>query len=130
MNTISIAHRELYLIYKSNNLIPLIERKKCVLQFLLREYGLRKKEAIQQLKIRLERSFFNNLIKRISVGKTKKRGYVDFELSNSSWLRENFVFKFEPKGLEPVASKYDLNNHLNRAPERSLLPRGNSRLCW
>lgn len=101
MAAISISHRELYLVYKSNNLLPRLQRKQCVLQFLVKEYSLIKKELILQLKSRLDTSFFNNLIKKMAIIKRKRRGYKDFEMSHSSWLEENFVFSPEENNSRP-----------------------------
>lgn len=104
MANIAITHRELYLVYK-NNLVPRKERKQCVLKFLVTEYGLKDNELISRLKSLLDSRFFNNLTKRISITKKHKRGYKEFETSNSSWLRENFVFSPEENNLGPAGGK-------------------------
>lgn len=107
MANIAIPHRELYLVYKNNNLLPQIQRKQSVLHFLVREYGLTGNDLILQLKSRLETSFFNNLKKRLSVARRKRRGYERFEMSNSSWLQGNFVFSPEKNNPRPVAGRWN-----------------------
>lgn len=98
----SISHGELYEVYKAEPNYTAEEKAEAVLLYIVQKKGLVKQNAaISDLRIRLRKSFFNNLLRRLSDFKKIRKNGPDFETEYSSWLQNNFSFSFSAETPRP-----------------------------
>lgn len=86
----------LYLVYKENKDFNEEERKSAVLKYLVETMHLSGNyRVINELKVRLRKSFFNNLRQRISIMNACHKGFDEFEDRYNKWLKLQFTFSYE-----------------------------------
>ena len=92
----SISNLELWSVYKNYSHLNDDEKKLTLFLFLKNKFVIGNNEqASSQLKIKLRKSFFNNLYQRLKVKNSQRITLANFDIVFKSWLSKNFIFCYE-----------------------------------